>query len=102
MNLNWLTFLTITSAGYFCYYLALIVTDAMFSKKINAEKDEIPVLTFTEFSLPEKVSLEDFKSNNKSGVATEPASIGLGGISLQNIFELARQDAIEYTKSVSF
>ena len=93
--------MTITGAGYLCYYLALIVTDVVFSKRITREKDEIPVLTFTEHRAPEKVSLDDFKTG---GDVTEPgpASIGLGGVSLQNLFVLARQDALQYTKSVSF
>jgi len=93
--------MAITGGCYLCYYLALILTDALFSKSFQAEKNEIPVLTFTENSPPEKVSLEDFKTG---GAVTEsgPASIGLGGVSLQNLFVLARQDALQYTKSVSF
>lgn len=94
--------MTITGAGYLCYYLALIVTDAMFAKKITSENDEISVLTFTESLPPEKVSLEDFGSKGTDGVGTGTASTGLGGVSLQNLWTLARQDAIEYTKSVSF
>lgn len=94
--------MAITGACYLCYYLTLIVTDALFSKIITAEKNEIPVLTFSEYQPPEKISLSDFKNGIVSGTGSEPASAGLGGVSLQNLFELARQDAIEYTKSVSF
>lgn len=102
MNLNWVTFMTITGAGYLCYYLALLVTDAMFAKRINTEEDEIPELTFVESSPPEKISLEDFKSKTAESNGSATASLGIGGVSLQNLFVLARQDAIQYTKSVSF
>lgn len=102
MNLNWVTFLTITGAFYLCYYLALILTDALFAKRFHLEQDEIPVLTFTENPLPEKVSLEDLKNKTSGPNGSRPASIGLGGVSLHDLFVLARQDAIEYTKSVSF
>ena len=94
--------MAITGACYLCYYLALIVTDALFSKIITAEKNEMPVLTFSEYQPPEKISLSDFKDAAGGSADSDPASAGLGGVSLQNLFELARQDAIEYTKSVSF
>lgn len=94
--------MAITGACYLCYYLALIITDALFSKIIKSEKNEIPVLTFSEYSPPEKIILEDFNSDSVNGNNSDPASVGLGGVSLQNLFELARQDALQYTRSVSF
>ena len=101
MNLNWLSFLTIIGTGYLCYYAALIITDAMFTREIASEKNEIPELTFSEYRPPEKVSLSDFASSPARDLQ-EPASKGLGGVPIQKIFELARQEAIQYTRSVSF
>lgn len=94
--------MAITGACYLCYYLALIVTDVLFSKIITAEKNEMPVLTFSEYQPPEKISLSDFNNGTLGDAGSQPASTGLGGVSLQNLFQLARQDVIEYTKSVSF
>lgn len=96
--MKWISFLTYLGIGYATYYLIIILLDSMNTSR-NGPKDTLPVLTFTETAEPEKISLEDFADNT---FHAEPASIGLGSVSLKDLFTLARQDAIEFTKSVSF
>jgi hypothetical protein len=96
--MNWISFLTYLGIGYATYYLLMILLDSMTASR-NSPKDTLPVLTFTETVEPEKISMEDFSDNT---FHAEPASIGLGSVSLKDLFTLAHQDAIEYTKSVSF
>ncbi|HKG05642.1 MAG TPA: hypothetical protein VKB19_04255 [Pedobacter sp.] len=103
--MNWLPFLAWLGLAYFIYYLLLILVDSRASGSHSSE-DELPVLTFSEARPPEKVMLEDLVVDSGSvsapAVYPEPAAKGLGGVSLANLFELSRNEAIEYTRAVSF
>ena len=94
--MNWISFLTYLGMGYAGYYIFMILLDSRASSG-SGTPDTLPALTFSETVEPEKISLEDFKSK-----VPEPGSVGLGSVSLKKVFDLARQDAIEFTKSVSF
>lgn len=99
--MTWLNFLSYLGMGYALYYVTIFFLDSRGSPA--KPDDRAQVLTFTEKLEPEKVGLEDFELAGVSGMATSgPASVGLGGVSLKDLFALARKDAIEFTKSVSF
>ncbi|MEJ2880397.1 hypothetical protein [Pedobacter sp. GR22-6] len=96
--MTWINFLSFLGMGYAAYYGLLILLER---KSAPGKADPVsPVLTFTEFVVPEKISLEDIGLS--SPAASSPASIALGGVSIKELFVLARKDAIEFTKSVSF
>jgi hypothetical protein len=99
--MTWINFLSYLAMGYAAYYLLVILMDSRPAQGKSAEA--LSLLTFSETVEPEKVSLENFtnaasSARNGSG----PASVALGGVSIKDLFELARKDAIEFTKSVSF
>lgn len=99
--MTWINFLTYIGMGYVAYYLFMFLLDSKASPGKSAEP--APVLTFSETVEPEKISLEDIgKSMLPIANTSGPASLGLGGVSIKDLFALARKDAIEFTKSVSF
>lgn len=98
--MNWISFIAWLGALYALYYFSIIVLDPIRSGT-PAHSDDLPVLTFSETNEPEKASMEDFTGRPVDSVPVPP-SVGLGGISIKALFELARKDVIEYTRSVSF
>nr|WP_068890416.1 hypothetical protein [Pedobacter panaciterrae] len=99
--MNWISFLTYLGLGYGAYYFMVFLLDSRASPGSENEAS-LPVLTFSETVLPEKVGLEDFGLRDATSSAGRAASIGMGGVSIKELFDLARKDAIEFTKSVSF
>ncbi|NQX54460.1 hypothetical protein HQN86_12615 [Pedobacter panaciterrae] len=99
--MNWISFLTYLGLGYGAYYFIVFLLDSRASSGSETGAS-LPVLTFSETVLPEKVSLEDFGLEDNNSSAGGAASIGMGGVSIKELFNLARKDAIEFTKSVSF
>lgn len=97
--MTWINFLSYLGMGYALYYVALYLFDSRASP--GKPSDISSVLTFSENVVPEKVSLDDF-SDVPTSAPSSPASIALGGVSIKDLFDLARKDAIEFTKSVSF
>lgn len=100
--MNWLHFLSWVSGLYLFYYVALILFDYSRHKRPPAAVSG--ELTFTEDILPKKIEhLPDkTESSPKQAPKTEPAIIGSGGVSLKNLFGLCREEAIIYTRPVSF
>jgi hypothetical protein len=102
--MNWITFLSYTSMGYAAYYLIIVLLESRRTPGPDDEKN-LETFSFSKTVEAEKVSLEDYEHIDAQPApftATEPVSSGLGGVSLKGLFDLARIDAIEYTKAVSF
>jgi hypothetical protein len=99
--MTWINFLSYLAMGYAAYYLLIILMDSGPSLGNNSESS--PVLTFSEHIEPEKIGLEDYGKGATAGKnSSGSGSVALGGVSIKDLFELARKDAIEFTKSVSF
>lgn len=100
--MNWSTFLCYTGICYATYYLFMLAMDSRRSVK-NSGQPETTILTFSEDHPPEKVILEDLKPGLQPGeLNNDAASVGLGGVSMQGLYELAQTEALQYTRSVSF
>ena len=100
--MNWFHFLTWIAALYSIYYLALILFD--YSRNKRPRSLESGELTFTENILPKNIGHlpETTESPPKQAAKPESAIIASGGVSLKNLFGLCREEAIIYTKPVSF
>lgn len=100
--MNWITFLSWTTSLYLVYYLSLILYDYSCNKSL-APTDS-GELTFTEDIAPKKAGLvpEVTESPPATPAKPGPAIIGSGGVSLKNLFGLCREEAIIYTRPVSF
>jgi len=108
--MNWLHFLGSVAGLYLLYYTALILIDLLLSR--NTKVPAHGELTFSEHIIPQKLQhVLEAELQNKTkegstgtGIKTprEPAVIASGGVSLKNLFGLCREEAIIYTRSVSF
>ena len=100
--MNWITFLSALGGCYALYYGLLIAMDSM---KGPASKKHTgpPQLVIDAEYVPEKVSLEDFPVESRSpAIGASIATVGLGGVSLKEVFELSKAKALEYTRTVNF
>jgi len=108
--MNWLHFLLWVLGIYCMYYLAIILWDAALSGKSPAGRLKSNELTFSETHLPQKLEpgpeVVPVKTKGVAGVgqklSLEPEIIASGGVSLKNLFSLAREESIVYTRRVSF
>jgi len=100
--MNWLHFLSWLTVIYLVYYLALILFDYSRSHKPGAAI--AGELTFSEDIMPQKIEHLPDKPDSPPVPAPKTASaiIGSGGVSLKNLFGLCREEAIIYTRPVSF
>ena len=101
--MNWLHFLSWVAGLYLLYYLALVLFD--FSRNRTTKAPAHGELTFSEDLPPKKIAhLPDSTESPPPIQPTkpEPAIIGSGGVSLKNLFGLCREEAIIYTRPVSF
>ena len=97
--MNWTHFLLWLAGGYGLYYLIVILTDLAHSKRQDLASGSTHELTFSEQVTPVQPAaqtVQPAKSPNKSEV------IGSGGVPITDLFRLAKQEAIIYTRSVSF
>lgn len=100
--MSWITFLTYTGICYALYYLVVFLLDSRASPG-DGGKPETRVLTFSDDYPTEKVVLENITPGLQPGQSgSVPATVGLGGVSMQNFFALAQTEALQYTRSVSF
>ncbi len=100
--MNWLQFLSWIAGLYFIYYFALILFDNYRNGRSSlAASDE---LTFSEDIIPQKIEHLPDKADTIATKAqpTKSPIIGSGGVSLKNLFGLCREEAIIYTRPVSF
>lgn len=100
--MNYLHFFFWLTGIYSIYYLINILWDL--SKKHAQTKDsDVHHLTFIDANTTEKVlPAPESKSQIPFEPITEPVSKGLGGVTMMNLFELARKETINLTTSVSF
>ncbi len=109
--MNWLHFLLWVAGIYLLYYLAVILIDVAGGGRAPAANALTDELTFSEAITPTQLSaspLAETANNNKTRLDEpvkrnyEPEVIGSGGVVIDNLFRLAKQEAIIYTRSVSF
>ena len=99
--MTWLHFLSLIFALYGIYYGLLLFTDSLGRGK-SERSDATEQLHFAESAAPEKVRLEDVQPIAAVSANAIPAAVGLGGVSLKDIFELSKARALRYTRPVSF
>ncbi|QKJ28382.1 hypothetical protein HQ865_00940 [Mucilaginibacter mali] len=97
--MNWTHFLLWLAVGYGLYYLIVILADLARSKRLDVTSGNPYELTFSEQVTPVQLATQPAapaKSSNKNEV------LGSGGVPITDLFRLAKQEAIIYTRSVSF
>jgi hypothetical protein len=97
--MNWTHFLLWLAVGYGLYYLFVILTDLARIKRQDVAGAIRHELTFSEQVTPVQLvpqTVEPKKSTNENEV------IGSGGVPITDLFRLAKQEAIIYTRGVSF
>lgn len=97
--MNWTNFLLWLAVGYGLYYLIVILADLARSKRQGVASGNPHELTFSEQVTPVQLAtqaVQPAKSTNKNEV------LGSGGVPITDLFRLAKQEAIIYTRSVSF
>jgi hypothetical protein len=94
--MTWIKFAIWLLGIYTCYYAALILWDQFRNKGGETQQDKHE-LTFVEDIVPVKSHVEESAPNGK-----ESSVESSGGVSLKQMFNLAREEVIEYTRAVSF
>lgn len=92
--MTWIKFTTWLCGLYIIYYLGLILWDLM-KNRLPATKTGSGELSFSEDISP-VAAFADFPSE-----AGEPV-MSSGGVTLRQLFNLAREEAIEYIRPVSY
>jgi hypothetical protein len=110
--MNWLHFFLWVGGIYLLYYLALILFDVAGGSRAAATGTLIHELTFDENVVPAQMaglSVNTAETTIKTRLdeaarerKQEPEMIGSGGVVIDNLFKLCKQEAIIYTRSVSF
>jgi len=93
--MNWIRFALWLSALYFTYYGAVIFWDILRSRKLPAD-EKSHVLTFEEEIVPVR------ETAGPSPETYDPSVLSSGGVSLKQLFSLCREEAVEFTRPVSF
>ena len=97
--MNWTHFLLWLAGGYGLYYLIVILSDLARSKQQTVTSGNPHELTFSEQVTPVQLATQaaaPANSSNKNEV------LGSGGVPITDLFRLAKQEAIIYTRGVSF
>lgn len=94
--MTWIKFALWVLCGYTAYYTALIVWDYLRTNRGEAANSKHE-LTFVEDINPIQSLVEEIIGSGK-----ESAVAFSGGVSLKELFNLAREESVEYIKSVSF
>jgi len=105
--MSWIQFLSWMLCIYAFYYSGLILYDIS-RRRITGDgnKANETVVSF-DLIAPEKVSLQEIEDEEidyflGEGEMEEPPIIFSGGVSIRELFALARSESIEYTSSVAF
>ena len=95
--MNWLHFALYLSGIYMLYYLALIFYD---TAKIRYQPGDtsLPELVFSEDIQPIMVT----PSRQDAPPGSPPPVIATGGVSIKDIYGLARKEMIVFTQAVGF
>ena len=102
--MNWLHFFLWIAGLYALYYLVVILMDLAGAAGKPVAGPATNTLTFSEHVAPVQLQ-HQAAGENTQGTATkkqEREIIASGGVSLKDLFSLARQEAILYTNSVSY
>ena len=94
--MNWIKFTTWLLGIYTCYYAILIFWD-YFRTKGTVNADEKPELVFA----GDDEQIHVVGDETGTAIPGSPV-ISSGGVSLKDLFNLARDESIEYIKAVSF
>ena len=107
--MNWTHFLLWVAGLYALYYLAIVLIDLAGGSRIPAEHHTTQELTFSESVAPTQLQHEPVAESKVAPGKTAPAKrqsepevIASGGVGFNELFRLAKQEAIIYTQSVSF
>ncbi|SEO09976.1 hypothetical protein SAMN05192574_105299 [Mucilaginibacter gossypiicola] len=96
--MNWIKFTIWLSAIYGSYYGLLISWDFLGSAK-SKNIEERNELTFVETETPVRLQ----SGTDDAGPARlESPIVSSGGVRIKQMFSLAQQEAIEFTRAVSF
>jgi hypothetical protein len=94
--MTWIKFTLYLLGIYTTYYAALILWDYLRIGRGEPASDKHE-LTFVEDIEPVKTHVEEPASSGKES----PVAFS-GGVSLKQLFNLAREESVEYIKSVSY
>jgi hypothetical protein len=94
--MTWIKFALWLLGVYASYYTGLIFWDYLRTNRGETGSDKHE-LTFVEDIHPIKSLVEEITGSGK-----ESAVSFSGGVSLKQLFNLAREESVEYIKSVSF
>lgn len=97
--MNWLHFILWTTCIYLLYYAAMILYDLRSNNRSTAVSS-LNELTFSETVKPQQI--EHLPDKAPDQPKTQPGIIASGGVTLKNLFGLCRDEAVLYTRSVSF
>ncbi|WP_426330090.1 hypothetical protein [Pedobacter sp. R-06] len=110
--MTWTQFIIYLASAYFCYYGANLLFDYSRAGSIgDAENNSLVTVGFSTADLPQKIEIEsldpgfseiDYFIGEGEGDASDSPIVASGGISIRELFELAKDESIEYTRSVSF
>jgi len=110
--MNWLHFFLWVGGTYLLYYLAVILFDVARVGRTSSAGSQIHELTFSENVASAQMAdhgplAEETAPKSRLDEAAplrkqEPEMIGSGGVIIDNLFKLCKQEAIIYTRSVSF
>lgn len=105
--MSWIQFLSWMLGIYAFYYSGLIAFDLLGSRRPAGTGSENGSIVVIDIPEPEKVSLKEIEDEQidyfiGEGEMDEPPIIFSGGVSIQELFALARSESVEYTSSVSF
>ena len=110
--MNWSHFLTVLAGIYGLYYIIITLFDMATGKRNAAIMEAAHELTFSENIVPTKLTVEsgpaekhDADTRASEPTATQkdnPEMIGSGGVVIDNLFKLCKQEAVIFTRAVSF
>lgn len=106
--MNWLHFVLWLAGIYCLYYLVIILIDfagggrspgtKIASHELTFSEDVQPKILEHEIDRPETAAVK----NTGVKITKETDVFSTGGVSLKDLFSLAKQEAIFYTRPVSF
>ncbi|MGF7079718.1 hypothetical protein [Mucilaginibacter sp. UYCu711] len=109
--MNWLQFLLWIAGFYTMYYLVVILLDLKGPVKTGDADETAQLLTFSEAETTQVMELEAIPKSDittaknhlaqKLSKAATPDIIASGGVRVKEIFNLARAEAIVYSKAIT-
>lgn len=94
--MTWIKFTLWLLGSYTIYYITLIGWD-FFRSRREQTAQTVQELSFVEEETAAPISVDDIAPTGR-----EPALFSSGGVSLKQLFNLAREESVEYIKAVSF